>query len=250
MPTEPPSDVSLSTGKALRHLGWFVLVALVGMGVARFTPLGEVLTVEAMTDLSSRLGWAGVGLFFVLGVVSPLLFLPRWPIAFAAGLLYGIVWGTTLAVTASCTGAVVHYYLSRTLLSPMAEQARRQYGLDRLQVPPTRQFHVIFLLRAFPFSSFVVTNLLAGAMRMHSGRFIWASLLGMIPSTLMYASGGKLVKQPDQRYYVVAMLAVAVMAAGSVAAYRILRPLLRGGSQSAGEQAAPSRASRTSEGSG
>lgn len=233
MSTTPLKDDSLTAGKALARMSSFVLLAVAGILVARFTPAGQWLTVDHMTALSERWGWMGVAVLFVAGVLSPLLFLPRWPLAFAAGMLYGIVAGTALAVLASTLGALLHYYLSRTLLSPVALRARRRYGIEHVEVPKNRQFLVIFLLRAFPLSSFVMTNLLAGTMRMHSGRFLWASLAGMIPSTLMYASGGKLVKQPHQSYYVLAAFVLVLMVAGTVASHRWLLPLLRTSRESA-----------------
>ncbi|MCB1068974.1 MAG: TVP38/TMEM64 family protein [Kiritimatiellae bacterium] len=235
MPDKGHPDEVLTPIKALLRLSSFLLIAVAGVLIARYTPARQWLTVETMTELSQRLGWMGVVVLALYGVLSPLLFLPRWPLAFVAGLLYGIFLGSVLAVLASTIGAGFHYYLSRTLLSPVADRARRCYGVEHLVIPKQRQFLVIFLLRAFPLSSFVATNLLAGTLRMHSGRFLWASLLGMIPSTLMYASGGKLVKQPTHHYYWFAGLVIVLMVAGTVAAHRWLYPVLRKPSPVGGE---------------
>jgi uncharacterized membrane protein YdjX (TVP38/TMEM64 family) len=174
------------------------------------------------------LGPWGIGLILLLGLFTPLLMIPRWPLAVISGMLYGVAWGTALATVASAGGAWLHFRLSRTLLAPASESLKARFGLTRLRVPKNRQFVVILLLRAFPLSSFVVTNLLAGALRIHSGRYMMATVLGMIPSSLMYASGGKLIKQPDMEFYALAAGVVMLMAMGTVAAHRWLWPMLHG----------------------
>jgi uncharacterized membrane protein YdjX (TVP38/TMEM64 family) len=212
---------------AFKRLAGFVVFALAGILIGKFTHVGQWLTIEKMEELSTYLGHWGVIVLFVLGVITPLLFIPRWPIAFVSGLLYGVALGAALATVSSAIGAWLHFELSRTLLAPAAQRMKEHYGLNHLQVPKNKQFLVIFLMRAFPFSSFVVTNLVAGALRIHSGRFIVASVLGMIPSSIMYAAGGKLMKQPSHEFYWLTAGVVILVVAGTVAAQRWLMPLLK-----------------------
>lgn len=225
---EPLADpVGGSALGALRRLGVFLVVALAGVAVSRYSGAGEYLNVEAITDLARRMGPRGPLYLILAGLFTPLLFLPRWPIAFLAGLLYGVGWGTALATVASAGGAWLHFLLSRTLLAPMSDRLRRRYGLEHLTLPKDRQFLVLFLLRAFPLSSFVVTNLLAGALKLSRSRYMLATVLGMIPSTLLYAAWGKLMKKPDPHFYALAVLALVLLVAGTVLAQRFLRPLLK-----------------------
>lgn len=221
---EDPVDVSSGATGALRRLGLFLLVAVVGGVVSHYTRVGEMLTAGSITEFADRLGQRGLLFIFLAGAFTPLLFLPRWPIAFLAGLLYGVVWGTLLATVASGVGAWLHFALSRTLLAPASDRLRRRYGLEHLTIPKDRQFLVLFVLRAFPLSNFVATNLIAGALKLSRSRFIAASLLGMIPSSLMYASWGKLMKKPDAHFYWLAALVLVLMVGGAVAAQKYVRP--------------------------
>lgn len=212
---------------AVRRLGLFLVVAVAGACVSHATHLGQWLNVEAMTDLAARLGPRGPIYLLLAGLLTPLLFLPRWPIAFLAGLLYGVCWGTVLATVASSAGAWLHFLLSRTLLAPMSDRLRRRYRIEHLTIPREKQFVVLFVLRAFPLSSFVMTNLLAGALKLSRSRYILATVLGMIPSTVLYAAWGKLMKKPDPHFYVLAVLALLVIVAGAVLGQRYVQPLLR-----------------------
>ena len=123
-------------------------------------------------------------------------------------------------------GAWLNYALSRTLLAPVTERLKKKYRLERLHVPHEREFLFIFLMRAFPLSNFVMTNLIAGALKMRPLRYVIASFLGMIPSSLMYAAGGKLVKKPETHYYYVAFGIMVAFVAAAVVAQRFVRPWL------------------------
>jgi uncharacterized membrane protein YdjX (TVP38/TMEM64 family) len=201
---------------AVGRLGAFLAVALVAVLATHFTSLGSYITVKGITDFSERLGAWGPVVLIVAGVLSPLLFIPRWPIAFVAGLLYGIAWGTAIATFGSSFGALLHYYFSRKLVGPMSDRLRRNVKFIPRKIAKDKQFLAVFLLRAFPLSSFVATNIMAGALRLHSGRFYFASLLGMIPSSLMYAAWGKLMKKPAPEYYAVAVFSLMLIIVGTL----------------------------------
>lgn len=212
---------------ALRRLALFLLIAVAGVALSHFTKIGDYFETGSISGLADRLGPHGVLVIFVAGAVTPLMFLPRWPIAFLAGLLYGVGWGTLLATAASTVGAWLHFVLSRTLLAPASEKIKQRFGWQHLDIPREKQFMVLFLLRAFPLSNFVATNILAGALKMSRSRYLFATFFGMIPSSVMYAAWGKLMKKPDSQFYGVAVLAVVLIVVGSVLAQRYIAPWLR-----------------------
>lgn len=211
----------------MRRLAVFLAVAVAGIAVSHYTHIGEYFNASSMEDLAQRLGPNGVAIIFGLGIVTPLMFLPRWPIAFLAGLLYGVGWGTLLSTAASTIGAWLHFMLSRTLLAPASERVKQRFGIEHIRIPRDRQFMALFLLRAFPLSSFVATNVLAGALKLSRGRFFVATFFGMLPSSWMYASWGKLMKKPDPQFYGLAAVSVALIVFGAVAAQRYLAPYFK-----------------------
>jgi len=219
-------------------MGVFLLVAVVGIVVSHVTPLREHLTTDAMTETARKLGPWGPLVVIGIGVVMPLLFLPRWPLAMVCGMVYGVFAGTVLANVASSVGAWVQFVMARHLLAPAAERVRRRSFMSRFRISSDRVFAVLVLIRAFPLSNFVATNLLAGSLRVRHGTFLAGSFLGMIPSTLLYASWGKLLKKPSPGFYALAIgLVVVITAATFLFQRRVLR-WLRGGTTSADEKGA------------
>lgn len=200
----------------------FLGVALLGLAAARFTPLRDYLTVEGVRDLSARLGWWGPFVLAVAGTVGPLFLLPRWPVCFAGGMLYGVIWGAVLGNVAGLLGCWVHYLSARKLVSAGSRRVLNRFDFDPDTLSPGKAFWALFLLRAFPLSNSAATNILAGALRISTRTYLIASFLGMIPSSLMYASWGKLMKKPDPVFYALAVGILVVMVAGTALARHLL----------------------------
>lgn len=203
-----------------RGLLTLLTVAGIALLAVHATELGGAFTMDGVRALAAELGWWGPLALAGLGLVMPLVLLPRWPIAFSAGLLYGIVWGTALALPIGVMGAWLHYRLARGLLGGMADRWRQRSMLGRLNTRPAHWFWVLFLLRCFPLSHSGATNLIAGSLRVPQAAFIGSAILGMLPSTAMYASWGKLMKKPDPWFYGVAVALLIAFAGFTAIAQR------------------------------
>lgn len=193
----------------------FVFICLALLTASLVLPVRDWWSLESLTAWSHRLGWRGPIWILLIGLAAPLLFLPRWPIAMVCGILYGIAGGALLANVASTLGAAVHYALARSMLAPWCRRILERRRSRWLNIEPDHAFLALFLLRAFPLSNFVATNILAGTLRVPFATYITASFLGMIPSTLLYAAWGKLMKEPSPLWYAVAAASLAFIAAGT-----------------------------------
>ena len=213
--------------KGIKRLLAFIILSSCCLVLSFFTPIGDWFTVDNISHIADTLGFWGPVLIIGIGIFSPLLFIPRWPIAFVSGLLYGVLWGTILATTASTLGAWLHFTLAHSLLSPISQRLKNKSRFSDIRVPHRNQFLALFFLRAFPLSNFVATNLLAGALKMNVLSYIAASFLGMIPSSIMYASWGKLMKKPSGSFYAVAALSLAFIVVGTLVAQRYFYPWIK-----------------------
>ena len=174
-------------------------LAVVALGLLSlgFLPgVRELFKPEKIEQVVASLGIWGPGVIVALGVFTPLLFLPRWPIAL---------------------GALLHYAAARsTLGGPVHRWIERKRGSAHVPWPASKSFTAIFFLRAFPLSSFVATNILAGSLKIPWRIYLMASFLGMLPTTLMYTSCGKAVKNPGAGIYAVALASLVFLVAGTL----------------------------------
>ena len=190
------------------------VVALVALGA--HPAVRAWLDPERLEHGIQSLGHWGPLALFGLGALSPLLFLPRWPIAVASGLLYGVVWGSLLANTASLMGAVFHYAAVRWFLKHNPSGWIARVRAKAIQWPNHRAFAGLFFMRAFPLTSFVATNIISGSLKIPWRTYISASFLGMIPSSVMYATLGKAAKEPGAGWYTLIIALLACTIAGTL----------------------------------
>lgn len=205
-----------------RKLLTFVLLSAIFVAIGAYPPLRAHLKPDALDRTIEGLGWLGPICILLLGAFSPLLMAPRWPLAVVCGMAYGVVCGTLLASAASLVGAGLQYGLARTSLRPAAQGWLSGGRWERLLERQRDVFLVLFLIRAFPLSNFVATNLLCGTLRIPARTYLVASALGMIPSTVLYASWGKLTVKPSGEFMFVLFGALAFIALGAVWAMRFM----------------------------
>lgn len=222
--TEPDEGKAAETREVpvLRKLLVFVLLSVGFIAIGSYPPLRAHLRPEELDRTIEGLGWLGPLLLLVLGAISPLLMLPRWPLAVVSGLAYGVFWGSCLANTASLVGAWLQYLMARSTLAHMATRLISGNRWRHLLESQKHVFLFLFLFRAFPLSNFVVTNLMCGSLRVPLRTYLAASALGMIPSTVLYAAWGKLTLKPSGGFVFLAFFTLAFIVLGTVLARRFL----------------------------
>ena len=203
----------------------FVAMTLAFVGLSLWPPVREWFQVDTVARVAARLGVFGPALILACGALTPLLMLPRWPIAFVSGLLYGVFAGAALATAASTVGAAIHFGVARGLVAPSADRLLARLGWMRKSLTREKLFILIFCLRAFPLSNFTATNLLAAALSMPLRPYLLASFLGMIPSSILYAAWGKIMKKPSPSFHAALALSLLFIVGGTLVAPAILRRL-------------------------
>jgi len=223
-----PSDSTACNRNVWRRLIPFVALSVLFLALWLLPSVRSSLRVDTATvtlrEFSHRLGiWVPLAIA-VFAVVSPLAFMPRWPIAFLCGMLYGVVLGGLLANVVSAIGAWIQFRLARHALGRTGERHALAARWRAALSTPRTAFVALFLLRAFPFSNSSATNILAGALSMRGSVYLAATFLGMIPSTLLYACWGKLLYKPSPRFSELLIgLCVFLVIGTLIAGRRILR---------------------------
>jgi len=184
--------------------------------------VGERFQPDVLVAAVRDAGWWGPAILVFIAVFAPLILLPRWPVAVAAGLLYGVVLGTVFALVAAMGGAALQFFLAKNWLAPRAEALRKRFRWTRWLDRPERAFTTIVLLRCTPMTHFSVTNLAAGSLGVRWRDFLGATFVGMIPSTAMYASMGKVTRDPSPRFLLglTALMALVVVLGVTIPRWR------------------------------
>lgn len=221
---KPTSPSVIEPAALWRRLLPFAVLTLAFAALGLLPPVRAWLHVDKLRDLKACLGpWAPAAIA-AFAVVSPLAFVPRWPVAFLSGLLYGIGWGGLFANVVSTIGAWIHFRLARHALGRAAAPRPSSARWRQLLAEPRTAFLALVLLRAFPLSNFTATNLLAAALGLPGRVYLLGTFIGMIPSTLLYACWGKLVRKPSPAFYAVLVGLFLFLVVGTWLARRRLDP--------------------------
>ena len=92
-----------------KYWKWIALaVVLVALSTAAaFLPVKD--WVKAFSDWVQTLGALGVVLFIAVYALATVLFLPGWIFTVAAGLIYGVIGGTAVALTGAIIGSTLAF---------------------------------------------------------------------------------------------------------------------------------------------
>jgi uncharacterized membrane protein YdjX (TVP38/TMEM64 family) len=152
------------TGRVVLAVGLAGVVAF-GIIAAWLSPGRVTGTAEGLMDVVRDLGVRGAVLYAALQVcVAVSGILPASLLGVAAGAIYGLVPGFLLAAASTLAGALLSFFLSRSLLRPTVEHlvARRPRLRDLDALVARDGWKLVCLLRVSPIMPFSATSFVLG----------------------------------------------------------------------------------------
>lgn len=162
------------------------------------------------------LGGSGVALLLALMMAHAVLFYPTEIVTATAGFVYGFLPGLALVTGGWLASALLAYLLGlaigRPLISVVAG-ARRVTSLERAveRGGPS----LLLTVRLIPIVPFSLVGYLAGAVRVPLWRFIWTTLIGYLPLTVLVTylgSQAETLSLADPRVWVAVGILLALLA--------------------------------------
>jgi phospholipase D1/2 len=165
-----------------------VLAVLAGGVVAfYFSPLRAYITKSHLNDLIVWLRglWYGPIVLIVLYAVGCVFAVPASIFVIAAGVIWGWKFGAVYAITGGMLGAIASYYVGGFLGEGLLEKFGNAGHAVRRQVE-NAGFTSMLIVRLIPGPPFAVWNYAAGIARVRFRDYFWATLLGVIPSHIVF----------------------------------------------------------------
>lgn len=157
-------------------------------------------------------------------VVAPL---PAFVLTFTNGLLFGWAWGALLSWSSAMVGALVCFWIARSLGRPVVE--RLVGGSKSLEISDlffTKYGNrTILITRLLPFVSFDIISYGAGLTPIKLRSFLIATGLGQLPATLAYSYLGQNLTGSIQVLFWVFTITLVVFVLGWVVGPGVLRRL-------------------------
>lgn len=190
---------SANENRKPRALRWLPLVCLAAGFVAVFAlGLDQYLTLKTLKhNRAELLDWVAARPF-----VAPLAYILLYAVVVGlslpggavmtvtGGFLFGTVLGASYAVIGATIGAVVVFLAARTALGD-ALRARAGGAVKRMEEGFREDaFSYLLVLRLVPLFPFFIVNLVPAFLGVGLGTYALATVLGIIPGGLVYASVG------------------------------------------------------------
>ena len=140
-------------------------------------------------------GWIGILAFALVYVLATVLFLPGSILTLGAGFAYGVGLGTAVVWIGANLGATVAFLLGRTFarewVSARVRTNPRFAAIDR--AVGREGLKIVLLTRLSPVFPFNLLNYALGLTRVSLRDYVFGSLVGMLPGTVMYVYLGSLI---------------------------------------------------------
>lgn len=172
----------------------FALILVVLAFISAVFPVRDF--VSAFSGWIKELGPVGIALFIVVYAIATVLLVPGWILTITAGLLFGIVAGTAIALSGATLGAglafLVARHLVRDTVQKLAKSNLRFDAIDR--AIGENGWKIVGLLRLSPLIPFSISNYLYGITAIRFWPYLLVSTIGMMPGALLYAYLGAVDK--------------------------------------------------------
>jgi uncharacterized membrane protein YdjX (TVP38/TMEM64 family) len=194
--TLPPPGSGPRPGVGLRRLAPFILFAAFAGGIALLIGRNATPTLflahydglrqaVASHPFGSMLGYVVIyALAVAFSIPGSLL------LTVVGGLLFGWLPGGAAAIVAATTGGTVLFLLARTTLGRYLSDKSGPRLHALLKGLRDDAINYLLFLRIVPVFPFWLVNIAAGIVGMRLSQFLAATVIGIIPGTLAFASAG------------------------------------------------------------
>ena len=164
----------------------FLMFILVGYGSGGH----QLITPQRIKEFILGFGLLAPVIFIILFALTP--FAPFFSaiLAIGSGLIFGFFYGSMLVMIGATCSSTVGFYLARNFKALLLRRKNLEKPHE-LEIKLNKNgFLVVLFLRLVPLVPFDIVSYAAGFSRIRYKDYIIASLLGMFPGVLVYASIG------------------------------------------------------------
>ena len=193
--------------KLIIFIGFLLLTVIIFMQLIEMGWLDILKNKDELLILVKELGLIGpVAIICLIAIAIIITPVPSAPIALVSGALYGHTFGTIYVVIGALSGALLAFMISRKLGYDYINRKLHHRMPVKIVGSQNTLMMIVFVTRLAPFISFDVISYAAGLTKLTVGRFIFATLMGIIPISFILAHLGSEVKDGEIESIAMALL--------------------------------------------
>jgi uncharacterized membrane protein YdjX (TVP38/TMEM64 family) len=214
----PPGKAGNGSSPLLNILRIAILLILVSGSIYLLATHAEWFENPSLVKVEvNHWGAWGPIAYILLYAFGPSFLVPGAVMTIAGGLAFGALRGAVWSVIGADLGALIAFgaghFLGRSFVQKFCGE-RFQSLLERLA---RNGFYIILYLRIVPVIPYNALNLIAGASPIKFRDYFWASVIGILPGTILFAILGDALWHPMQpRFSIAVGLILCCFAAGEI----------------------------------
>ena len=209
-PIGTPSEKTSPNGSRLMNfLKIGIIVVLVGGSIWLLIEHSQWFTDPTLVK-AQVVQWGAWGpvVYMLLYAVGPSFLVPGAVMTIAGGLAFGTKWGSVYSLVGGDIGAMIAFAAGRFLGKSFVERIVGERFQSMLHRIARNGFQIILYLRMVPVIPYNALNLLAGASPITFNDYFWATMIGMIPGTILFAFLGDALWHPLSPRFFLALLLI------------------------------------------
>ncbi|HZC45617.1 MAG TPA: TVP38/TMEM64 family protein, partial [Candidatus Acidoferrum sp.] len=205
-----PADKSSTNGSRLMNVIKLAIIAILVVGCAWLLIEDSRWFTDPTLVKSEVVRWGAWGpvIYMLAYAVGPSILVPGAVMTIAGGLAFGAWWGSVYSLIGGDIGAVVAFAAGRFLGKSFVERIVGERFRSMLHRIAKHGFQIILYLRFVPIIPYNALNLLAGASPITFHDYFWATMIGMVPGTILYAFLGDALWHPLSPKFFLALLLI------------------------------------------
>lgn len=192
-----------------------IFVTLCSVGIIYFVPIEQV-----QKWIQSAGVWAPV-IYILCFTLLPVFFFPVPVLALAGGLCFGLFTGSLYTFIGAFFNSSFMFFMARYIGGDAIEKLIREKMSSEIKEKFDKNNHrnimvLIFTLRLIPLVPYNVINYCAGLTKVPYKRYTIATMLGIIPGTLVFLNLGEKTIDVMSPEFTIAILALILLIVISV----------------------------------
>ncbi len=206
----------------------FSLLLLLLLGIIYFA-FFRGLTPEVLREYIQDFGYLAPIIYILCFTLLPIAFFPVPVLALAAGLLFGFLPGTIYTIIGAAINSAIMFLMAKVLAKDavtelLQKKLPEKWGKFLLEVDEKRGFWVIFILRLIPAMPYNVINYGAGLTPIKFTNYMIATLIGILPGTLVFLNiGSQAIDVKDPAFIVSIILLILLTVFSLVLGKRVAK---------------------------
>ena len=153
------------------------------------------LTPEILRNYIGGFGYLAPFIYILCFTILPIAFFPVPVLALAAGLLFGFLPGTIYTLIGATLNSAIMFLMAKVLAKDavtnlLQRKLPKKWNSFLFDLDEKRGFGIIFILRLIPAMPYNLINYGAGLTSIKFSSYMLATILGILPGTLVFLNIG------------------------------------------------------------